>query len=91
MLSVAEGRAESEKISANQARMAFELVKLTTPQLQAIAISNSSEKPASLGDIEAMLTVAGLDPQSILSKDNPLSEENTVIDHDVIEATPTRE
>ena len=86
-----------DSISSNRARMALDLVKMTVPQLQAIAISNSEAKPASLGDIQAMLTVAGLDADSILSKpsdstviEHTVSEEKTVIDQEVIETPHTR-
>ena len=89
--------AGDDSISSNQARMAYDLVKMTVPQLQAIAISNSEAKPASLGDIQAMLTVAGLDADAILEKpdsstviEHTVSEEKTVIDQELAEGAHTR-
>ena len=80
-----------DDVRVSQVRAAEFIINKVCPQFQAIAVKHESSEPASIGQIEALLLQSGVDPALVLSNDNPLSEEKTVIEHDVIEGTPTRE
>ncbi len=83
--------AEPDDVSMKQLRAAEFIINKVCPQFQAIAVKHESSAPATLGDIESLLLQAGVDPTDVLAKDEVLSEEKTVIEHDVIEGTPTPE